>query len=69
MATTWLAPRAVLTGARMFRGALKAGQIAYDEGRYVDALKLWRKAAERDDGDGEAEFRIGRSTATARACS
>ena len=59
MAINWLPPGVRTRGVEAFRGALKAGEVAYNEGRYVEALKLWRKDAMRRDGDGETEFRIG----------
>ena len=43
---------------RVFASRVRAGEIEFSAGRYVDALKIWRIAAERAPGDGEAEFRI-----------
>ncbi len=57
MSINWLPSGVRIRGVEAFRGARKAGEAAYKERRFVDALMLWRKAARR--GDGEAEFRIG----------
>lgn len=39
------------------RGDVISGQLAYQQGRYDEALANWRPAAER--GDAEAEFDLG----------
>ncbi len=59
MTNSWLPSVVRMRGAEAFQGAVKAGEIAYSQERFVDALKLWRKASERGGGEGEAEFRIG----------
>ena len=48
------------TFARVFAKRVRRGEIDFDAGRYVEAFKHWREAADRAPGDGEAEFRIAR---------
>src|SRR5579863_10225868 len=60
MAINWLPPGVRARGVEALRGPLEAGQVAFDAGRYMDAMRFWRKAAQREGGDGEAQFRIGR---------
>src|ERR1700722_6062770 len=66
MASRWLPPGLRTRGVEALRGSAKAGEDAFNQGRYVDALKLWRKSAEREDGDGEAEYRIGQMYRTGK---
>src|ERR1700679_1268290 len=60
MGISWLQRGVRVRGVVIFRGPLQAGDYAYAAGKHIEALKLWRKAAARKDGSGEAEFRIGR---------
>ena len=60
MGMHWVPSGLRIRGAAVFRGGLKAGESAYEAGRFVDALKYWRKTARHAHGSGEAEFRIGR---------
>src|ERR1700761_783383 len=59
MCAQWVPAGLNIKAAAMYGGPLGAGNAAYASGRFVDALKYWRRAAGRSGGAGEAEFAIG----------